>query len=418
MTIEPAVRNPHIALLLSSLAGGGSERSLLRLAHAFAAEGCRVDLVVCRAEGPYRSEVPQGVRLIPLKAAGSAVARLHALRADPNGFVALARPVLLPWKSWRRLAYLPDMVRYLDRERPDALLAASTFMNVLAIWARRLSRAPVRVVISERNQLSVSLACGPGARAWRRRFARPLVRRTYGWADAITTVSNGVAEDLAAFASLPPERIVAIYNPSNTPALAAAAQLALEHPWFGPGTPPVVLAAGRLEPQKDFPTLLRAFARVRARRDVRLVILGEGRQRIRLQALARELEVADTVDMPGFVANPWAYMARAALFVLSSRFEGFPNVLVEAMACGCPVVSTECPSGPAEILDRGRYGALVPVGDDAALAHAIERALDDSPDRARLKARAQEFSVERARDRYLDLLVGTHGRQQVTGETV
>lgn len=415
---RPPALGPHVALLLPSLAGGGAERSLLRLADAFAARGCRVDVVVCRAVGPYRNEVPPGIRLVPLQAAWSGIARLCALRADPEGIAALARPVLLPWKSWPRLGYLPDLVRYLKRERPDALLAATTRINVLALWARRLARAPVRVVISERNQLSESLASSASAKTWRKRYAGPLVRRVYRWADAITAVSNGVAEDLAAFTSLPPERIVTIYNPSSSPALVAAAQAAPEHPWFGPGASPVVLAAGRLEPQKDFATLLRAFARVRRRRDVRLAVLGEGRQRAALQALARELAVDDAVDMPGFVANPWAYMARAALFVLSSRFEGFSNVLVEAMTCGCPVVSTDCPSGPAEILGGGQYGKLVPVGDAAALADAIEQALDDPPDRARLQARAQEFSVERARDRYLALLVGMQGRPQVAGEAI
>jgi glycosyltransferase involved in cell wall biosynthesis len=167
-----------------------------------------------------------------------------------------------------------------------------------------------------------------------------------------------------------------------------------------------LLGVGRLEPQKDFALLLRAFARIRRERAARLLILGEGRERPRLTQLAKALGVADSVDLPGFVPNPYAHMTRANLFVLSSRYEGLGNVVIEALACGCPVVSTDCPSGPAEVLDRGRYGRLVPVGDPAALAQAILAALEEPVDRARLRGRAAQFSVERAARRYLELMGG------------
>jgi glycosyltransferase involved in cell wall biosynthesis len=168
-----------------------------------------------------------------------------------------------------------------------------------------------------------------------------------------------------------------------------------------PGSPPVVLGAGRLEAQKDFPTLLKAFARVRAVREARLILLGEGKDRPLLEALAQDLRVAENVELPGFVENPFAYMARATVFVLSSTYEGLPGVLIQAMACGCPVVSTDCPSGPAEILAGGAYGPLAPVGDDRALAQAILAQLDAPVDRERLCARAALFSVEHAVERYL-----------------
>jgi glycosyltransferase involved in cell wall biosynthesis len=183
------------------------------------------------------------------------------------------------------------------------------------------------------------------------------------------------------------------------------------HRWFLPAAPPVVLGVGSLSERKDFPTLLRAFAKLRKQRDCRLVILGEAgspkkteEQRAALMALAAELGVAADVDLPGFVANPFAYMARAAAFVLSSAFEGLPGALIQAMACGCPVVSTDCLSGPAEILEGGRFGAMVPVGDDQAMAAAIAATLDRPIAAATLRGRAGMFSVDRAVDRYLDLM--------------
>jgi glycosyltransferase involved in cell wall biosynthesis len=234
-----------------------------------------------------------------------------------------------------------------------------------------------------------------------------LARRAYGWADAVVAVSQGIADDLVEHTALVVDRVVTVTNPTWSPAIAAAAAAPLEHPWLAPGEPPLLLAAGRLSPAKDFATLVRAFARVRRLRQAHLVILGEGGRRSRIEALCRELGVGDSVVLPGFVDNPFAWMSRAALFVLSSAWEGSPGVLVEAMACGCPVVSTDCPSGPAEILANGRYGRLVPVGDDEALAGAIVEALDAPADADALRARAREFDARRAVDRYLEVLRGT-----------
>src|SRR5690606_4100549 len=200
----------------------------------------------------------------------------------------------------------------------------------------------------------------------------------------------------------------------------------LEHAWFQPDAPPVVLGVGALTEQKDFPTLIRAFARVRARRPCRLMILGQGKtpedtaaRQAELRFLAKGLGCADDLELPGFVQNPFKYMARASLFVLSSRYEGLPGVVIQALACGCPVVSTDCPHGPAEILAGGRYGRLVPVGDDAALADAIAATLAAPPAAAMLRARAGLFSVESAVDRYLELLLGPDaqdGARPLSGE--
>jgi len=190
-----------------------------------------------------------------------------------------------------------------------------------------------------------------------------------------------------------------IYNPVVTPSLKSLATAPVDHPWIGTNQPPLVLAVGRLTAQKDYPTLLRAFAKVRSRRNCRLIILGEGELRDSLEALTSQLGIADSVQLPGFADNPFAWMSKASLFVLSSAWEGLPNVLIQAMACGTPVVSTDCPSGPAEILENGKWGRLVPVGDEVALAEAMDRALEDKvfPDVA---VRATYFSLDSALNEY------------------
>jgi glycosyltransferase involved in cell wall biosynthesis len=262
------------------------------------------------------------------------------------------------------------------------------------------------VVISEHIQISLRATF---AGAWGEQRLHDLLRAAYLKANAIVAVSDGVADDLATHAGIPRDRITTVYNPVVGPDLLIKAQEPLGHPWFAPGEPPVILAAGRLHPQKDFPTLIRVFAQLRAQRPARLVILGTGapaesEYAAGLNALAAELGVAHDVDMPGYTYNPFAYMSRAAVFVLSSRYEGLGNVLIEALACGTPVVSTDCPSGPREILDHGRFGPLVPVGDVDAMAGAIGKTLDDPPSAEALRARAQQFTVERAATRYMELL--------------
>ncbi|MCA1995460.1 MAG: glycosyltransferase, partial [Coleofasciculus sp. S288] len=219
----------------------------------------------------------------------------------------------------------------------------------------------------------------------------------------IVAVSQGVATDLARTASLPLERIQVIYNPVVTPELLTRAKEPLDHPWFNPGEPPVILGVGRLVEQKDFSTLIRAFNQVRQIQPARLMILGSGREKSRLKALVQELGLEDDVAMPGFVQNPYAYMARSAVFVLSSAWEGFGNVIVEAMAVGTPVVSTDCQSGPAEILDDGKYGSLVPVGDSKAIAEAILSVLSGNSKPVNL-AWIDNFTLKNSTDKYLEIL--------------
>jgi glycosyltransferase involved in cell wall biosynthesis len=282
------------------------------------------------------------------------------------------------------------------------ILARLEGAGVITLAAARLLRNSPRVVVSSHNTLSRHT---PQSARWKERWLLPhAVRWLYPRADGIVAVSEGVADDLARVARIPRSRITVIHNPIVTDELLAGARVPPEHPWFAEPEPPVLVAAGRLTQQKDYPTLLRAFRGAREARPLRLVVLGEGEERVHLEALAGELGVAADVDFLGFVANPYSLMAAASLFVMSSAWEGFGNVLVEALACGTPVVSTDWPSGPAEILEGGRHGRLVPVGDAEALGSAMLAALAEPPAPDLLKARAADFGTREAIERYREVL--------------
>lgn len=367
MLDKTKVWSSYIAIYLPSLCGGGAERVMVTLANGFVARGHRVDLVLARAEGPYLAEVDPAVRVVDLG--------VHRVAAS-----------LLP------------LVRYLRQNRPEAMLAALNHANIVAILARALSRVRLRLVVSERNSLT---GIGRGVRA--RMFIR-LMRWFYPMADAVVSVSDAMARELKDRLALPAEKVTSIGNPMDIDAIRSLAQQRPVHPWLAPGGPPVVLAAGRLEPQKDFALLIDAFARLRVQREARLVILGEGSCRGALEMQAARLGLTSDIAMPGFESNPFGWMHACKLFVLSSRFEGFPNVLAQAMACGARVVSTDCPTGPGEILEGGKWGQLVPVGDSSALAEAMREALDcvNSPD---VSLRVTDFSLERILDKYGEKLL-------------
>jgi glycosyltransferase involved in cell wall biosynthesis len=396
----------RVAFVLHGFSGGGMERSMLRLAEAFLERGLAVDFVVGQAKGELLQDVPADARVIELAKRSVFAARPYGLVADPSAFALLLRPKSMLGMLKPLVRRLPPLVAYLRASRPDAILAAEPRYNVIAVWGRQLSGLRSRVVISERIQVSRHASFGG---PWGEPGLHGLLRRAYLGADAIVAVSDGVADDLAAHGGIPRNRITTVYNPVVGPDLVAKAQERPDHPWFAPGAPPVILAAGRLDPQKDFATLMRAFAQVRQGRSARLMILGAANPANlayaeELRALPGILRVEPDVALPGFVDNPFAFMAHAAVFVLSSLYEGLPGVLIQALACGCPVVSTDCLSGPAEVLDHGRFGPLVPVGAVAALARAIEHVLDDPIPSERLRDRAELFSVQRSADAYLELL--------------
>ena len=308
---------------------------------------------------------------------------------------------LLSNSSWAQLPLVMSnrmsrwavrLAAYLDHERPDALLAMLTPSVAAATMATRLAGHQVRVV--------GTLHAKMGSRRWLRR-----AKRAYPHADASVGVSRGVASELSEVVGVPVGRVHTIYNPVVSEALVRNSDQPAGHPWLDNPGPRVILAAGRLSKQKDFPTLLTAFAKLRERCPARLIVLGKGHLRPALESQAKELRIFDDVDFPGFARNPFAFMTKASLFVLSSRYEGLPTVLIEAMACGCPVVSTDTPFGPDEILEDGRWGELVPVGDAKALSEAMLRTLENPSPGDALRKRASAFGIEQAVDRYEELLL-------------
>lgn len=361
----------RVAVFLPSFAGGGAEKAFLGLAQGMADKGYAVDLPVARAEGPYKDAVDRRVRVVDLKAS-------------------------------RVLLCLPKLVRYLRTERPDALLSTLDYANVVALWARRLAQVPTKTVVLEQNTISVSSG---QSHHWRQRIMPQLIKRFYPWADHIVGNSQGVVDDLLRITRLPRTRIHVIYNPAVTPSVQEKSRVQPAHPWFGPHQPPIVLAVGRFTPQKDFTTLIHAFARVLQTRPARLVVLGEGRGRHEMEALVKKLKLEDNVALPGFVENPYSYMAHADLFVLSSRWEGLPTVLIEALSCGTPVIATDCPSGPREILADGQYGELVPMRNAQSLAGAILAALDGKTPKPSPES-WQPYELNRVVDEYLHILFG------------
>ncbi len=368
----PVGSNERLALFLPTLDDGGAERVMLQLAASFSARGHHVDLVLAIPGGPLDAQIPPGPRVVSLDAS-------------------------------RTILALPALVRYLRRERPAALLSTLEHANVLAVSAGTLARPRVPVILREANVLLPRAELGRQAR-----LLRGLMRPAYRAADRIVAVSEGVATSLTEELGLEADRIRTIYNPIVTTALFEKAAAALDDPWFAPGAPPVVLGVGRLAPQKDYPTLIRAFAQVRARCQARLVILGEGPERRRLEELAQRLGVAADVKLPGYDHNPFRYMSRASVFALSSIYEGLPGALIQAMACGCRVIATDGPGGAREVLENGTVGPLVPPRDPAALARGIASLLDDArTGPARVHHPIDRFSERTAVDAYLDLL-GAH----------
>ena len=361
----------RVALVFSSLRGGGIQRVMLNLAEGFLARGLQVDLVIVDARGELEPAVPREARVIDLRARRS----IYALRS---------------------------LVGYLRRQRPQAILSSQTHLNLLTIAARSLSRVPARVVVSEHVALDAVLRNGA---TWKERLFPLGARLCYRMADSLVVVSHATAARFAGATGLPLNLATIIHNPVVTPDLFAQAAMPVDHAWFGSGEPPVILAAGRLTRQKDHETLLRAFALLRQSTPARLLILGEGEERNNLEALIDRLGIRPDVQLQGFVLNPFAHMARARLFVLSSQWEGFGNVLVEAMACGAPVVSTDCPSGPAEILQSGLFGRLAAVGDPRSLADAMLQTLRSPLAPAILRKRALEFTSDRAVQGYLNTML-------------
>lgn len=365
----------RVALFAPSMIWGGAEKMFGRLGEGFIECGLSVDLVLATASGPNMEGLHPEIRVVDL------------------GCGRLLRSV------W-------PLARYMDEQRPDVVISTLDHANLVAVWARGLARHSPFLILREANTMS---AAARGATDVRDRLCPSLARAFYPRADVVVAVSKGVGQDLVEKVGLPAQMVRVIHNPTFHPEILAQMAEPVDHPWMTDGGPPIVLSLGRLSKQKRYDTLIEAVSKAVQQQPMRLIIFGEGEERGRLESKAWELGIQESVSLPGFRSNPYAYMAHADLYAVSSAYEGFPNTIVEALACGLPVVSTDCPSGPREILDlpgigSGVYGTLVPVGDAEALAQAIVGELHHERDRQALELRGRSFSVERATRAYLDLM--------------
>ena len=377
----------RVAFVLPHLGGGGGERSTLALARGLLERGHSVDILHLYDRVAYKDEVPPEARVLVL-----------ARETAPLSGRAFQLPSKLGLQTRlalrrRHLVHAQWVADYLDRCKPDVLFSSLEDAKVASLLAIQCS--------DHKPSLSLIVRCD--VRSRKRRY-RWLYRRLFPLADHVVGVSQGVTAGVVRDLGIPKSRVSTIYNPVITKELFDKAKATPSHPWFSTDGPPIVLAAGRLARAKNYPTLLRAFAIASKSRQLRLVILGTGSWRGRLERLVRRLGLSGSVSMTGWEPNPFALMSRASLFAHASKWEGLSGVLIQAMACGCPCVSTDCLSGCDEILDHGRLGPLVPVGDHEALAAAMLRVLDAPPDKAALRAQAMKFSAENSVAGYEQLI--------------
>jgi len=370
-----AAAQRRVVLYVPDLSVGGAERAALNLLEALPGPDLRVTLLLNQRRGPL----------------------LHTLR---DGAEVRSLDV------HRTIAALPRLTAFLRQERPDVLISYLEFNNIVAIWANHLAGRPTRVIASHHVTMSNFRSA-----SWKYSLVPALYRLTLPWADHVVAVSKGVASGLAQVMR-GRESLSIIDNPIITPGYRELASAPLDHPWFAPAEPPLILGVGRLVPQKNFELLINAFAALAAKRNVRLALLGDGPLKADLQQQIDRLGLCDRATILPVDLNPWRYMARASVLVLSSLFEGFGNVLVEAMATGTPVVSVDCPDGPADILGHGKWGRLVPSGDAGALAAAIEDTLTDPGDPQSRQARAMEYSAQSIAMRYRDLIARMDGARR------
>jgi glycosyltransferase involved in cell wall biosynthesis len=328
-----------VALFIPSLNGGGAERVMLILANTLVEKGYSVDLVLVKAKGSFLKDLSKNVRVVNLN-------------------------------SSRTLFSIMPLVNYLKKEKPKLMMSAMHYVNIILLIAKKISRSNFKLIISEHSTLSFSLA----GSSFTNLVLKKLMRQMYPNADEIIAVSQGVADDLIEVLELKNKVVHVIHNPVVTKELLLKKEEPLDHPWIK-NNKPFILGVGRLTKAKNFDLLIKSFAKVEKEISAHLVILGTGELELELKELIYNLGLQDKIHMFGFVDNPYSWMKKAELFILSSSWEGFGNVLVEAMACGTPVISTNCPSGPAEILEDGKLGILIPVDDIDKMANAIKNVL-------------------------------------------
>ena len=370
---------PKLLFVLPSVGGGGAERASVDLLRGIHRQRFQITLALFTRSGRFLEQLPEDVPVYDLQGRQSYDVRL----------------------VWR-------LAGVLRRENPDIVFSVLRYTNLITLLACHLAGSRAAVVVNEQNPPGAEFAMFGGGRVkgW-------FLRRLYPWAKRVTAISTGIARELVSVYGLPQDKVQVIPNPVDLVRVRTLAAARLEHPFYpaknaGWSTDesglPVLIAVGRLHPQKGFVYLIRAFSRVRPVLPCKLVILGEGPLRRELEALVASLGLGDDITLPGFQENPYNYISSSTVFVLSSLFEGFGNVLVDALALGVPVISTRCPVGPEDIITDEVTGIFVPPADEEALAQAILRVLQDNELRRRLSAngplRAADFAVEHIVSQY------------------
>lgn len=350
--------NKKITVFLEGLLGGGAERTLTNFTNELVTNNYQVELVLFKKEGKFTNQVSKDVKII-----------------------------LLESKS--KFEYLTNFVKYLRNHKPDIVLSSLELINFIAIISKYITFSKTKFIIRIENTISLQ----------KRPFPKKLIEKIavtflYRYADEIIAVSNGVADDLSKYARIDRDRITTIYNPVIFSGLEQKSFEVPNHPWFETESPPIILSIGRLSQQKNFANLIKAFAIIRESTEARLIILGEGEERQYLEKIINKLNIEDVVDLPGFVENPYAFIRNSAVYALSSDWEGLPTVLIEALACGITAVSTDCPSGPKEILKNGEYGVLIPVNNPEYLAQAILDVLEGKVTKIVPEGWLEQFTVE------------------------
>ncbi|WP_366554943.1 glycosyltransferase [Aquibaculum sediminis] len=399
----------RIALLFNSFQVGGIARSNIRLAREYLRRGHQVDLLVGTRKGELYDEKPREARELVLKRGNkwsTALSVATMFKGALSDRLRLAHEVAA---SSGKTRYGDALARYIKTNKPDVIFARTAPLIVSALVGRHRAGVQTTVIGSEHNRLAVNQDAADRPE-WRYGLQPKVLRPFYEECDALIAVSEGIRQEILDATDMDGAKVHTIHNPVVDETILEQAAAPVPHPWLEDPAVPVIVTVGKINPQKDHKTLLRAFSLVLEQRDARLIVVGGTRDneasltyRKEVEEEAQFLGLSDKVHFAGHKNNPFAYVRPASLFVLSSLWEGFGNVLVEAMACGCQVVSTDCVSGPREILDGGRYGALVPVGEPARMAEAILAALQERRAPEELTDRASAFSVEGVAERNLAL---------------
>ena len=384
-----------IAIYVSSLKGGGAERVMLYLAKGLLDNNHSVDLLLARYEGDYIKQVPKSINIIPLKKSTRLRGFLMTLRHS-----RFRVKFLSPLRLHRFFTLLPAVTHYINQHNPDVIISALHNCNLSAALAKSCTKTNVRLIVTEHIALSSFIKSVPE----RQTKLLPYIQLLYPYANSIVAVSDGVKNDLSDITGIPVEKITTIYNPVITPNMLEKMSENVEHPWLHSDEFYKLLAVGRLTKQKDYITLVNAVEILKNQIPLKLIILGEGKERESLTNLISEKGLSDTIDLHGFVDNPFAFMVHSDLFVLSSALEGLSMVLLEALAAGCEVVSTDCPYGPSEVLQNGKYGTLVPIKDPDKLANAIKESYEKKALNKSGVQYAKQFTVEKATSEYMMLI--------------